>query len=84
MPGASLPTLPDAAEDLTGDEVRGGVGDDPAEGHGSVEQVVLVAAVALTLAVGVVLVDDDLLARRHQGSSRARIDRSMISSPARS
>ena len=51
-----------AGEDLAGDEVRGDVGDDAPERHRPVHQVVLVAAVGVALAVGVVLVDHDLLA----------------------
>ena len=48
-------------EDLTGHEVGRGVGHDPPERRGPVDEVVLVAAVAVALAVRVVLVDDDLL-----------------------
>ena len=52
--------LAGTGEDLAGDEVRRDLGDDAAERRLAGEQVVLVAAVAVALAVGVVLVDDDL------------------------
>ena len=76
--------LAGAGEDLAGDEVRHDVGDDPAERHLPVHQVVLVAAVAVALAVGVVLVDDDLLALGQECDAAAAIDRCRISSAARS
>ena len=59
--------LAGTAEDLAGDEVRRRVCDEAPERQGPRQHVVLVAAVALPLAVGVVLVDDDLLAGRHEG-----------------
>ena len=68
-----------AAEQLAGDEVRGDLAHDAAEGHLAVQQVVLVAAVAVALAVGVVLVDDDLLRPRATARRAASIDRRRIS-----
>ena len=70
--------LASPAEDLSGDEVRCEVADDLAERHRSVDEVVLVAAVGIPLAIGVVLVDDEFLARRqvpvsgHHGSLKDR------------
>ena len=61
-----MPTLPGAGEDLAGDEVRHDVAHDAGEGHGPVHQVVLVGAVGVALAVGVVLQHDQALARRQQ------------------
>ena len=54
--------LPRSGEYLPGHEVGGGVLHDPAERSRPVHQVVLVAPVAVALAVGVVLVDDQFLA----------------------
>ena len=54
--------LPRPGEDLTGDEVRCHQMGDAGKGHGAVHEVVLVGAVRVALAVGVVLVDDDRLA----------------------
>ncbi len=72
-PGASQPDLAGAGEDLAGDEVGRDLGHDAPERHLAGHEVVLVAAVAVALAVGVVLVDHDLGAGR-QGR-RGRLHR---------
>ena len=65
--GAVLgPDLARPGEHLTGHEPRQEVPDEVRERDGAVDEVVLVRAVAVALAVGVVLVDDDLLARLEQ------------------
>ena len=69
-PGCFRPHLAGAGEDLAGHEVRDGVLDHPGEGHGPVHQVVLVGAVRVALAVRVVLVHADLLARRQEPGRR--------------
>ena len=58
--------LAGAGEDLPGDEVCGAVLDDPPERCFPAHQIVLVGAVAVALAVGVVLVEHQLLARREE------------------
>ena len=69
-PGQLAAHLARTAEDLTGDEVRRDLRGDPTERELTGEQVVLVAAVAVALAVGVVLVDDELATG---GDERARV-----------
>ena len=64
--GDLLADLPGSGVDLTGHQVRSQLVDDPGERDGPVEEVVLVTAVGVALAVGVVLVDDDLVARRQE------------------
>ena len=73
LPRRLAPDLSGPGEDLAGDEVRRDEMGDPGEGNGAVHEVVLVGAVGVALAVGVVLVDDDGLAlgqrpahRRHR------------------
>ena len=55
--------LPGAGEHLARDEPRQQVAHERCERHLAVDEIVLVRAVRVALAVGVVLVDDDLLAR---------------------
>jgi len=62
--------LAGAAVDLTGDEVRHDVLHDSPEGHRAVHEVVLMGAVRVALAVGVVLVDDDVLTGRQRATGR--------------
>ena len=69
-PGRLGADLAGAGEDLPGDEVRHHVAHDLGERHGAVHEVVLVGAVAVALAIAVVLVDGDLLARRQQRGGR--------------
>ena len=72
-PGGLRAHLAGPGVDLPGDEVRHHVADDLRERDRTVHQVVLVGAVAVALAVGVVLVDDDLLARGQElGGGRHR------------
>ena len=52
------------------DEVCGEVSRDSPERHGAVDEVVLMAAVGVAFAVGVVLVNDDRLAVRHPAPTR--------------
>ena len=59
-----------AGEDLAGHEPRDEVAHQHRERHVAVDEVVLVAAVRVALAVAVVLVDDDLLARGQQPAGR--------------
>ena len=63
-PGASHPTLPAPQKIWRVTKCGGDLGDDAPEGDLAGHEVVLVAAVAVALAVGVVLVDDHLGARR--------------------
>ena len=63
-PRALGPNLPRAGEHLAAHEERRQVTDDAGERCGPVHQVVLVAAVRVPLAVGVVLVDGQAVARR--------------------
>ena len=58
----SDPDLARTGEHLAGHEPGNEMSDERREGDTAVQQVVLVAAVGVALAVGVVLVDDDLLA----------------------
>ena len=83
-PGSLAADLAGADEDLAGDEVRRDLGDDAPERHLAGHQVVLVAAVAVALAVGVVLVDDDLGAVGRARCRRRPSTRRTISSAARS
>ena len=69
-PGRLRAHLARAGVDLAGHEVGHDVVDDPPEGHRPVHEVVLVGAVGVALAVGVVLVDRDRLAR---GQDVARV-----------
>src|SRR5208282_5448489 len=62
--------LAGAGVDLTRDEVRRQRVDDPGERHCTVDEVVLMATVRVSLAVGVVLVDHDLLTGREQMAGR--------------
>ena len=59
-----------AGEHLPRDEPRDEVAHERRERHRAVDEEVLVAAVRVALAVAVVLVDDDLLARRQQLAGR--------------
>ena len=76
--------LAGTGEHLAGDEVRGDLAGEAAERQLAGEQVVLVTAVAVALAVGVVLVDDDLGAVGQDRLRRASSSARTISSAARS
>ena len=62
--------LAGAGEHLAAHEPREQVAHQRGEGHGAVDEVVLVGAVRVALAVGVVLVDDDLLPGLQQRARR--------------
>ena len=62
--------LAGAGEHLAAHEPRQQVAHERRERHRAVDEVVLVRAVGVALAVGVVLVDDDLLARAEQVAGR--------------
>ena len=64
-------------EDLTGDEVRRAVANNSSERRVSAHEIVLMRAVGVALAIGIVLVEHQLLARREQrccGGHRALDD----------
>lgn len=58
--------LSSSSEDLPGDEERGGKPDHVAERCLTGQQIVLVGAIAVALAIGVVLVDGEALTSREQ------------------
>ena len=65
VPGGLEAHLAGAGEHLPGDEERRQIPDDVGERGGAIHQVVLVGAVGVALAVGVVLVDRERRGRRH-------------------